>query len=76
MNHDAKLEDELRRGLQEGLQQAKHGNVGALKHQPPVEVTTGPVAVPSALGAQVKRVDISEDKRQEFGMVTFMLVNP
>lgn len=67
MNHDAQLQDELRRRLQEGLQQAEHGNVGAFEHQPPVEMTTGPVAVPPALGAQVEGVDISKKMRD--GMV-------
>ena len=63
MDHDAQLEDELRRRLQEGLQQAEHGDVSALKHQPPVEMAAGTVAVPTALGAQVEGVDVPEGKR-------------
>lgn len=70
MNHDAQLQDELRRRLQEGLQQAQHGDVGALEHQPPVEVTAGPVPVPPALGAQVEGVDVPGDQRHKFEIVT------
>lgn len=64
MDHDAQLEDELRCRLKEGLQETEHGDVSALKHQPPVEVAAGPVAVPTALGAQVQGVDIPEGQRQ------------
>lgn len=66
MDHDAQLQDQLGGGLQEGLQQAEHGDVSTLKHQPPVEVTAGPVAVPATLGAEVEGVDISESQTQRF----------
>lgn len=64
MDHDAQLEDELRGRLQEGFQEAEHGDVSALEHQPPVEVAAGPIAVPTALGAQVEGVDVPEGERQ------------
>lgn len=64
MDHDAQLEDELRGRLQERFQEPEHGDVRTLKHQPPVEVATGPVAVPTALGAQVEGVDVPEGERQ------------
>ncbi|TNN46337.1 hypothetical protein EYF80_043455 [Liparis tanakae] len=52
VDHDAQLEDELRSRLQEGFQEAQHGDVSALKHQPPVDVARCPVAVPTALGSK------------------------
>lgn len=70
MDHDAQLEDELRCRFQEGLQEAEHGDVSALKHQPPVEMATGPVAVPTALGAQVEGVDVPEVKT-DIGLISF-----
>lgn len=63
VDHDAQLEDELRSRFEEGLQQAQHGDVSALKHQPPVEVTAGPVAMPTALGTKVESVDVPEGER-------------
>lgn len=63
MDHDAQLEDELRSRLQEGLQEAQHGDVSALKHQPPVEVATGPIAMQTALGAKVEGVDVPAGER-------------
>lgn len=67
VDHDAQLQDELGGGLQEGFQEAEHGDVSALEHQPPVEVAPGSGAVPAALSAQVEGVDVSEDQRQEQG---------
>lgn len=64
MDHDAQLEDELRSRLQEGFKETEHGDVSTLKHQAPVEVATGPVAVPTALGAQIESMDVSKDERQ------------
>lgn len=66
VDHDAQLQNKLWGWLQEGLQEAEHGDVSALKHQPPVEVAAGPVAVPAALGAQVEGVDVPEDDRETF----------
>lgn len=66
MDHDAQLQNELWSRLQEGLQEAEHGDVSALKHQPPVELAAGPVAVPAALGTQVEGVDVSEGERKRF----------
>jgi len=63
VDHDAQLEDELRSRLQEGFQEAQHGDVSALKHQPPVEVATWPVAVATALGTKVESVDVPEGER-------------
>lgn len=62
MDHDAQLENELRGRLQEGLQEAEHGDVCALKHQTPTEVALGPNALPTALSAQVESVDVPEDQ--------------
>lgn len=67
VDHDAQLQDELGGGLQEGFQEAEHGDVSALEHQPPVEVAPGSGAVPAALSAQVEGVDVSEDQRQKQG---------
>lgn len=67
VDHDAQLQDELGGGLQEGFQEAEHGDVSALEHQLPVEVVPGSGAVPAALSAQVEGVDVSEDQRQKEG---------
>lgn len=72
VDHDAQLQDELGRRLQEGFQEAEHGDVSALEHQPPVEVAPGSGAVPAALSAQVEGVDISEDQRQKQGWIRLL----
>lgn len=64
VDHDAELQDELRRRLQEGLQEAEHCDISALKHQPPVEVAAWYVAVPAAQGSQVEGVDVPVRGRQ------------
>lgn len=68
VNHDAQLQDELRGGLQEGLQEAEHGDVSALKHQTPVEVAPGAAAVPAALSPQVEGVEVPEERRHQGGL--------
>lgn len=64
VDHDAELQDELRCRLQEGLQEAEHCDISALKHQPPVEVAARPVAVPVAQGPQVEGMDVPMRGRQ------------
>lgn len=75
MDHDAELQDELRSRLQEGLQEAEHGDVSTLEHQPPVELAAGPAAVPATLGAQVESVDISEGTEKEVSGQRFSPLN-
>lgn len=67
MDHDTQLQDQLGGGLQEGFQEAEHGDVSALEHQPPVEVAARSAAVPAALSAQVEGVDVPEEQRQGQG---------
>lgn len=57
-DHDAELQNQLRRALQEGLQQTQHADVSALEHHPPVEVAPLRVSMPTALHAQVESVDV------------------
>lgn len=71
MDHDAQLEDKLRRRLKKCLQETKHGDVSALEHQPPVEVVVGTVAMPTTLGAQVECVDIPEEAESDQGNCYF-----
>lgn len=73
MNHDAQLQDELRRRFQEGFQEAEHCDVGALKHQPPVEVAPGAAAVPAALSPQVEGVEVPEERRHQEGLGSMKL---
>ena len=61
MDHDAELQYQLGGALEEGLQQAQHVDVGALKHQAPVEVPPLQVAVEAALHAQEQDVNIPEE---------------
>ena len=67
MNHDAELQHQLRSALQEGLKEAEHVDVSTLEHQAPVEVTSLPIAMPTALGAQVQGMDIPEKKKKRGG---------
>lgn len=75
MDHDAQLEDELWGRLQEGLQEAEHGDVSALKHQTPTEVALGPTALPTALSAQVEGVDVPEDQMNKQVTVTHVNIS-
>lgn len=68
MDHDAQLQDQLGGRLQEGFQEAEHGDISTLEHQPPVEVAARSAAVPAALSAQVEGVDVSEEQRQGQGL--------
>lgn len=64
MDHDAQLQDQLGGGLKEGFQETEHGDVSALKHQPPVEVAARSAAVPAALSTQVEGMNVPEEERQ------------
>lgn len=64
VDHDAELQHELRRALQESLQQPQHVDVSALEHQTPVEMTLTRVAMPTALHSQVQGVDVPGDTQR------------
>lgn len=58
LHHDAELQHELGRALQEGLQQPQHADVRALEHHPPVEVAAAVLSLPPALQPQVQRAEV------------------
>jgi len=57
LDHDAELQHQLRRALQEGLQQAQHVDVGVLEHHGPVEAPLV-LLLPVALYAEVHGADV------------------
>lgn len=65
VDHDAELQDQLGGALQEGLQQAQHADISALKHHAPVVVAALGVSVPTALHAQIQSVYIPVCQKQD-----------
>ena len=57
LNHDAELQHQLGRTLQEGLQQAQHVDVRILVHHGPVESTLV-LLLTMALNAQIHGADV------------------
>lgn len=64
VDHDAELQNQLGGALQEGLQQAQHADISALKHHAPVVMAALGVSVPAALHAQVQSMYIPVCKKQ------------
>lgn len=65
LNHDAELQDQLRRGLQERLQQPQHVDVRVLEHHGPVPAPLV-LLLPTRHDAQVQSPDVpAGDQRPE-----------
>ena len=57
LDHDAELQDQLRRRLQERLQQPQHVDVGVLEHHGPVPAPLV-LLLPARHDAQIQRPDV------------------
>lgn len=70
LDHDAELQDQLRRRLQEGLQQAQHVDVGVLEHHGPVPPPLV-LLLPPRHDAQVQRPDVPAGGQRFFFLGSF-----